>query len=168
MVNTGHSEAVGSEPTASMTEECSAALVKVWPRLGRLLKAHLRGGGLTTPQMFVLMEVQEAIDRHAEGAQPGELARRCNLSGPAITATLDDLVEGGYCVRAHSEIDRRKVLVRLTPSGEQALAEARAAAGFAMRTMLRGWSEERMQRLLDVLRDLDEAVECTQPPRMPE
>jgi DNA-binding MarR family transcriptional regulator len=142
------------------TQECVETLVKVLPRLSRVFKSQMRGGPLTAPQMFLLMGIHDLIELHQDGAQPGELARRACLSSAAITAALDDLVDGGYCVRAHSEKDRRKVLVQLTPLGAKVLDDARANAFEAIRGMLDGWGEDRMAQLCQTLRDLDEAAEA--------
>jgi DNA-binding MarR family transcriptional regulator len=140
-------------------QECIETLINVFPRLTRIFKSQMRGGPLTPPQMFLLMGIQDLSELHQDGAQPGELARRACLSSAAITAALDDLVEGGYCVRAHSEKDRRKVLVHLTPLGTEVLNEARAGTAAAVRGMLDGLSEAQMAQLRDSLRDLGEAAE---------
>ena len=124
------------------------------------LKSHM-GGSLTPQQMHLLLAVCDLSRLHEEGAQPGELSRRCLLSSPAITAAVDDLVEHGLCVRTHSEKDRRKVLVRLTPQGQLALQEARAAATSALAGLLAGWDEARMREFLAMLRELDRSVAAT-------
>jgi DNA-binding MarR family transcriptional regulator len=110
--------------------------------------------------MFVLMEIGELCDAHAEGAQPGELARRLCITSPAVTAVLDDLVTCGYCDRTHSEKDRRKVLVRLTPSGSAMLAQVRSGATGLLREAVTGWSEDRVRELYLLLCELSEAAEA--------
>jgi len=139
--------------------ECIEALVDVLPRAMRALKSQMRGARLSTQQWFLLMTIEDLNQLHPDGAQPGELARRACLSSAAITAVLDDLVESGYCLRAHSEKDRRKVLVHLTAEGHRVLGEARASTVAALGGMLDGWDAQRRQRLLAVLRDLDVAAE---------
>lgn len=123
------------------------------------MSAHLGHGLLSPQQLHLLLAVCELSQRHGDGAQPGELSRRCWLSSPAITAAVDDLVEHGLAARAHSEKDRRKVLVRLTPQGELALREARGAATATLAGLLRGWDEQRVRELAVMLRDLDRAAE---------
>jgi DNA-binding MarR family transcriptional regulator len=130
------------------------ALVKVLPRLARIFKSQWRGLSLTVPQMSMLMELQDLTARQG-GANPGELADRCCLSGPAVTATLDELVEKGYCSRSHSEKDRRKVVVAITPEGAAILSGVQAAAAQSLRVMLGDWDRQRLARLLDALQDLD-------------
>jgi DNA-binding MarR family transcriptional regulator len=140
---------------SSNPDECIQKLVQVLPRVSRVFKSQMRGGPLTAQQVFMLMSIQDLNELHPDGAQPGELARRACTSSAAITAALDDLVADGFCVRAHSEKDRRKVLVRVTPLGSEVLREARDSAANAMRGMLDGWSAAQLARLYAVLDELD-------------
>jgi DNA-binding MarR family transcriptional regulator len=155
MIKQSESYALGREDVQereTTTTACIEALERLIPRLGRVFKSQLREGPLTIQQMFMLRAIQD-------GARPGELARRCSISSSATTAALDGLVRGGYCVRTHSEKDRREVLVQVTPAGAEALAAAQAGAMTALRELLEGWDEARMQRLLAALRDLDASVD---------
>lgn len=146
-------ETTGSaeEGTPSKLPQCIEALERITPRLGKVFKSQMREGPLTVQQMMMLREIHDE-------ARPGELARRCGISSSATTAALDGLVRGGYCVRAHSETDRREVLVHITPSGIDALAVAQSNAKTAIREMLQGWDEGSMERLLTVLQDLENAA----------
>lgn len=132
-------------------EACVEALVRVMPQLNRVFKSQMKGQ-LTPPQMHMMLALSDGA------AQPGELARRCALSNPATTAILDSLVEDGLCIRAHSEEDRRKVLVRPTTKGLEMLAQARVGATAAMRELLGGWDTRRVERLYTVVCELDEAA----------
>jgi DNA-binding MarR family transcriptional regulator len=138
--------------------------MRVMPRLGRVFKVQLRGGPLSPQQMFMLMELQDIAERQPDGAQPGELARQCGLSVPGVTAALDDLVAGGYCVRSHGEQDRRKVFVRPTEHGLRTLEAVRGSATTAMREVLndtlKGLGEANVRALTAMLQDLDDAAEA--------
>jgi DNA-binding MarR family transcriptional regulator len=48
----------------------------------------------------------------------GELRTRGHYLGSNVSYNLKKLVEGGYIHHARSDLDRRSVLVRLTPKGE--------------------------------------------------
>ena len=144
---------------SALAGETVSALLDVLPRLGRVLKSHMGNTGLTPQQLHLLLAVGELARRNGEGAQPGELSRRCWLSSPAITAAVDDLVEQGLCARTHSDKDRRKVLVSLTPTGQQALQEARSAATTSLARLLTGWDEARIREFLCMLRELDRSAE---------
>jgi DNA-binding MarR family transcriptional regulator len=109
--------------------------------------------------MVMLLALHEETARRG-GAHPGELADRFCLSSPAVTAALDELVEKGYCVRTHSEKDRRKVLVRSTPTGDAIMTAAHAGVAQGMREILAGWDKERIGRLLTAMQDLDSAADA--------
>jgi DNA-binding MarR family transcriptional regulator len=149
---TDTSTATGRVPS---TEECIDALIHVLPRVARAFKSQLRSSKLGTQHVFLLMTIAELEQIQRDGAQPGELARRAWLSGAAITAELDGLVADGYCVRAHSEKDRRKVLVQLTPKGYAVLDEVHDQARQLLRDLLEGWDGQRRTELCRVLHDLD-------------
>lgn len=54
-----------------------------------------------------------------QGLTVGELARSCLANQPAISKTVDKLVDQGLLERHADTQDRRRVWVRLTPAGEQ-------------------------------------------------
>jgi len=146
---------------SSDVDACIETLVEILPRVTRVLKSQLRGGKLTPQNMILLTIMQELDAIHEDGSTPGELARKSCLSSAAITAALDDLVESGFCVRSHSEKDRRKVLVHVTPYGRLALAEMRESIRALLHRMLSGWNDERATRLRVALEDLDAAVQAS-------
>jgi DNA-binding MarR family transcriptional regulator len=147
-----------------VAEQFIETFMRVMPRLARTFKLQMRGGPLTPQQMFMVSEIQEITERQSDGAQPGELAKHCGLSAPGVTAALDDLVAAGYCVRAHGERDRRKVYVRLTDYGREALDATRRELMVAIRGMLgemfAGWDETRLRELTALLGDLDQVVDA--------
>jgi len=57
-----------------------------------------------------------------------DLAAVLGVSLSAVTSLVDRLVNDELVERRHSEEDRRLVLVRLTPRGEQVLAAKQAAS----------------------------------------
>jgi DNA-binding MarR family transcriptional regulator len=145
-------------PDSPALESQIQALVTVMLRLGRIFKSQLRGYQLSVPQMGIMLYLQDQSDR-GEGVHPGALADRFCLSSPAVTAVLDELVEKGYCVRTHSEKDRRKVVVRTTPDGAAILAGAQAGIVQGLRVLFDDWDSPRMDRLLAALHDLDSTAQ---------
>jgi DNA-binding MarR family transcriptional regulator len=150
---------VPADGARSAVETQIEALVKVLPRIARIFKSQWRGLPLSVPQMSMLVVVQD-LTAHQGGANPSELADRFCLSGPAVTAALDELVEKGYCRRSHSEKDRRKVVVAITPEGAAILTDAQTAAAQSLQALLSDWDQPRLGRLLDALLDLDAAADA--------
>ncbi len=108
--------------------------------------------GLTWWQYDVL----SALLRQGEPytLSPGELMEEANLSSGAMTTRIDGLLEAGWVTRVRDEVDRRRVLVALTPAGK-ALVEAAAVPRFAAAdAALAGLSGSKRKVLNDLLRDL--------------
>ncbi len=82
-------------------------------------KRLARETGLTTSQLVVLGLLQ--ADRELT---PRQIALSMNLTQATVTSLLDRLQDRGLISRQRGELDRRQVLVRLTPRGEQQLATA--------------------------------------------
>jgi long-chain acyl-CoA synthetase len=57
-------------------------------------------------------------------AMSSSLAERLAVRPPSVTAVIDGLVARGLVDRTHSEDDRRRVALGLTPEGEAVLASA--------------------------------------------
>ena len=79
--------------------------------------------GLTTTRIIAL-----AAALHADGLTMSELAAALDLPAPLATRTADELVQRGLLERLADASDRRRVLVRATPLGRQALDEVHGEA----------------------------------------
>ena len=82
----------------------------------RVLVTHY---GLTGPQLVILRLLGDR-----QGVAVSELASEAPLSQATVTGILDRLERRGLVVRRRGEQDKRKVLVRLTDAGRDALAGA--------------------------------------------
>ena len=71
---------------------------------------------LTMPQAHTLKMIRQ---RGQVGIK--ELAGAMQVSAPSASAMVDRLVELGAVTREHSRLDRREVVVRATPAGEQTI-----------------------------------------------
>jgi len=72
--------------------------------------------GLTAHQFWPLYY----LGRGGE-TNPGHLAKRLGITAPACTTSIDHLVEDGFVHRGPSEVDRRRVVLTITPKGRRAL-----------------------------------------------
>ena len=73
--------------------------------------------GLTPSQMLVLREIG---DRHQ--ATPSMIAAALKFSQATITNVVDRLVLSGLVTRERSELDKRQIMLNVTPIGREALA----------------------------------------------
>src|ERR1700730_16470309 len=103
------------------TLELWTALLVAHRRLTTQLDADLRAGAdMTLDGYDVLYQVRRA----GGPLRMSELASRVLISRPSTTRVVDQLVQRGWLQRGHDDIDRRVVLVGLTPKGKRAQARA--------------------------------------------
>lgn len=85
----------------------------LYRRLGMLQRDEICCAGVTVPQCYAMQIL------HAEGElAQGELAGRLGIDPSSATRAVDVLERNGHVERIRpDEGDRRKVMLRLTPSG---------------------------------------------------
>ncbi|MEE4175544.1 MAG: MarR family transcriptional regulator [Xanthomonadales bacterium] len=108
--------------------------------------------GLTWSQYDVL----SALLRQGEPftLSPGELMEEASLSSGAMTTRIDGLLEAGWVTRVRDEVDRRRVLVALTPAGRALVEEAAVARFAAAEAALSQLPAAKRKTLNGLLRDL--------------
>lgn len=84
-------------------------------------------------------------------ATAGALAEATRLTTGAITGVVDRLEQAGLAQRERDPGDRRKVLVRLTPSALERAAPYFAPMERATRSALSGYADRDLALLLDFL-----------------
>jgi DNA-binding MarR family transcriptional regulator len=115
-------------------------------RLSRRLRAERADTEVTDGQFTVLSYLFRSGPR-----SPNELAAWEHVSPPSMNRTVNCLEESGYVSRSPSEIDGRKVLVTLTDTGRELVAETRRRRD--------AWLQGRLDLLTDEQRRvLGEAV----------
>ncbi len=113
----------------------------------RLMQSH----GLTGPQALVL---QAVVGRQQITA--GELAGRISLSQATVTDIVNRLEQRGLLTRERSESDRRKVLLRPTPTGIELNA---AAPPLLQETFVRRFGELKQWEQLQLLASIQRIAE---------
>jgi DNA-binding MarR family transcriptional regulator len=149
------SPATGRDRSAELSE-LGLAFKRVFRTLNRLRgrDTHLTGGELSHAQFELLTELQE---RGALSA--GELAAAARLAPGTVTQMLDGLADSGHVERARSESDRRVVVSRLTPLGQDRIAAKREAWQTRWEQALEGVSERDLRAATKVLGRLGEMFE---------
>ena len=130
-----------------------AAIVTLQERLqGEASTGWLRLD-LTLPQVKALMVVG------AHGVRMSEVGRALGASASTATGIVDRLVERRLVERVRDQGDRRAVLVRLTPDGQQTLEQIAALTNAHMRTLLTRLSEEELETVRRAMEILTAATE---------
>ena len=106
--------------------EADSSLVSSLFMLAREMKSaidhEVSPHGITAQQAALVL-----ITQHAEGCGVSHLAGALGTDAAAITRLVDRLEVKGFIVRADSPTDRRAVIVKVTPDGDQLTPELQAA-----------------------------------------
>ena len=99
-------------------ERLTQALVEFYERFSSWEHAVVKDSGITLPQMHTLEVLGSCGPLRMK-----ELAGKMGVTMGALTVLADRLVRAGLVAREPNEHDRRSILVRLTPEGEQHFRE---------------------------------------------
>lgn len=118
-------EQLAEEPATPSTEGTSAlytmsAVSRIARMVMRIIDAQSTQMGLSQSKLSVLVYLSSEPDLYAS---PSALATHCGVSRAAMTGLLDGLTQEGYVERTSHPSDRRAVMVKLTPHGQQFLAQ---------------------------------------------
>jgi DNA-binding MarR family transcriptional regulator len=86
------------------------------------------------------------------------LAEALDVALPNATGIVGRLAERGIVERRHGEEDRRVVLVRLTESGRELIAEMEGARRARLHRLISTMNDEQQERLMQVVHDLRAAA----------
>jgi len=95
------------------------ALRKIIQTIDMNSKKLVKRVGLTGPQLVILQEIANLGEVTA-----GEIAKAVSLSQATVTGILERMEKRGLLARQRSKSDKRRIMVRITPSGKQILQEA--------------------------------------------
>ena len=155
----GLSETAGAAPDEVSAAELTECVMRVAHQIRRTSMASMAKLDLTPAQSRAL----RTISRSAEPIRMGVLASTLGVVPRSATGLVDALEEAGLVERTADPGNRRSVLVRLTKAGrerQQAMADARLAAGDGMFSVL---DAAQRQTLADLLNRLSPAPERPQP-----
>lgn len=83
----------------------------VWHRVSRMYNAKAAEAGITMSMGFILMNVDK------EGTPSTQLGPRMGMEPTSLSRTLKTMEDKGFIYRKEDGVDKRKVLIFLTPSG---------------------------------------------------
>jgi DNA-binding MarR family transcriptional regulator len=130
--------------------EVAARIFRLQRILSRTAAARLGELSLKEGEFSVLSALRRAEPPHE--LTPTELNRALLLSSGAMTHRLDGLERAGYVVRIPDAVDRRRVMVRLTPAGLDIVDRAMDAYASTLAEVLDIISEEEREELSGRLR----------------
>jgi DNA-binding MarR family transcriptional regulator len=89
----------------------------------------------------------------------GELGEATGLSSPATTTLLDRLERKGVLRRQRDTVDRRKVLIELTPAGRAQIEELYGPLALEGGRLLARFSDDELVKLRDFLAEATAVVD---------
>ncbi len=148
-------------PTEASGSARAAVISDIQGALGEVLRAERRLRArdqqrreqMTYAQSRALIALAE-IGKGDTAVSAGQLARAADLHPATVTAMLDLLEEQGLVVRRRSDVDRRSVLVALTPEGRSLLERKRTEWRARWEDVLEDVSEEDVEIAARVMRRL--------------
>ncbi len=150
--------------TRSTAREAARGILRIIPLVMRTVAAELRAAGeLPAPAHFGLLTIL--------GNQPrtlSELALIQGVSLPTMSNSISTLVQRGWVKRSSPALDRRVVLIEVTPHGRATLERVSRAAETHLAELLATLdptSRRRLQAGLAVLRRVFAASPTARPPR---
>lgn len=107
-------------------------------------------------EFFVLGSIEGGPFGGGTRMSVSEIQSRLDFSKPAISQILSALESKGLVRREFDKVDRRKVMVVLTPEGTAVLKTAKAFLHELMEEGIRRLGEENTQKLIELINRLSE------------
>ena len=149
-------------PTAATIPE-QVPMTTLLTGLGREATARVRRAmrplGLGAQQFLVLKQLQVLGQ-----ASQAELADALAIDPSNLAAIAADLCNRDLVERTRHEVDRRRYVLRLSPTGEQLLRRTEGAMGAAESELLAALDQEQREQLYALLRRLADGVELCPTP----
>lgn len=117
---------------------------KKWKDLTALIDDGYKG-------IFVILRILQASETSVVA---GELSRLMNVSTARIARALNTLESKNYIRRERDETDARKVVIRLTETGEQALEERKTEVKAIFDPMFANLTEQETSTLFYILKKM--------------
>jgi len=97
----------------NLSEEIVVTLRQISRAMSIYSKSLEKHYGLTSPQLMILQELSQN-----EYIAIGEIAKKISLSQATVTDIIDRLSMKGLVSRTKNSLDRRQVLIKITPDGK--------------------------------------------------
>ncbi|MBI4670540.1 MAG: MarR family transcriptional regulator [Chloroflexi bacterium] len=129
-------------------------LMRIHHKVQRREITHLAEYDLTLPQFDVLAQLHRE-----EGITQQCLADRLLVTKGNVCGLMDRMVEQGLVERRADPEDRRAYMLHLTPKGKALIQEVLPAQSRIIAEQIEKLAPEKQKALLDLLGELDRAIE---------
>ena len=101
-----------------LSEEILATLRQISRAMSIYSKSLDKHYGLTSPQLIILQELSQN-----DFLAIGEIAKNISLSQATVTDIIDRLMIKELVTRTKNNLDRRQVLIKITPNGKNIISK---------------------------------------------
>ncbi|WP_206308859.1 MarR family winged helix-turn-helix transcriptional regulator [Streptomyces sp. A1136] len=144
-------------PQAAQAKALAYRVRRLAHRLETEMKRELAPYGIELWELELLACLRRCEPEHRLSA--GQLATQLQLTSGAVTNRVRRLESNGWVIRDFDPVDRRSVLITLTPAGAKRASEVFAAKTKAELALLSALSPTAQSRLNDDLRTVLLALE---------
>jgi DNA-binding MarR family transcriptional regulator len=117
----------------------------------RITDENLSDHHISQGRFSVLMLLLNKTAGCAQPRTPAELAELCGVTRATMTGLIDTLERDGLVTREPDPVDRRMMLVKLTPRGHERLGEVLPGHFRRMAALMAGLSEMERKTLVGLL-----------------
>ncbi|MBE9182279.1 MarR family transcriptional regulator [Oculatella sp. LEGE 06141] len=150
---------VVNAPNQSGAVHTMSIIARIARMVLRITDEHSATLGISQSKLAVLLYLSTEPERCAS---PSSLAKQCGVSRAAMTGLLDGLEQDGYVERDDHPSDRRALMVKLTPKGQQFLEWIAPQNQYQMSELMNSLDEAERQNLMNLviraIKLLDETV----------
>ncbi len=125
----------------------------IWHRVYRLYNQKAADHDMTMSIGFILMNVDK------EGTPSTQLGPRMGMEPTSLSRTLKTMEEKGLILRKEDKIDKRKVLIFLTPEGVEKRREVRNFLYDFNTKVYSKIAPTKMKAFVEVMQKIDTAIE---------
>jgi len=104
---------INNNKNKDLSEEILITLRQINRAMSIYSKSLDKHYGLTSPQLLILHELFQS-----DQIAIGEIARKISLSQATVTDIIDRLIIKGLVTRTKNSLDRRQVLIKISPNGK--------------------------------------------------
>jgi DNA-binding MarR family transcriptional regulator/CheY-like chemotaxis protein len=136
-----------SAPSQTGTLYTISMITRIARMVLRITDEHSAKLGLSQSKLAVLMYLSSEPELCAS---PSALAKQCGVSRAAMTGLLDGLEQEAYVERDSHPSDRRALMVKLTPKGQQFLDWISPQDQYQLSELMSNLDDTERQKLIDL------------------
>jgi DNA-binding MarR family transcriptional regulator len=134
-------------------------LIASMHRLKKVGRTFPQGIGLNMGEFFVMDRIAHDMPCSSTDISASEMQNHPHFTKPAVSQMLNSLEKKGYIHREIDKNDRRKIVVTLTETGDDACKRGKAYFNDRIEQTISRFGEENTRNLISLVNQLAEITE---------